>query len=48
MIVRRTLARASSLALPVKGLHQAGRGGVVFALRRRPVVEARPAADTRC
>ena len=31
-----------------KGLHQTGRGGVAFASRRRPVVEARPAGEARC
>ena len=31
-----------------KGLHQTGRGGVAFAFRRRPVVEARPAGEARC
>ena len=31
-----------------KGLHQTGRGGVAFASRRRPVVEARPAGEAEC
>ncbi len=31
-----------------KGLHQTGRGGVAFASRRRPVVEARPAGEAQC
>jgi hypothetical protein len=30
------------------GLHQTGRGGVAFASRRRPVVEARPAGEPEC
>ena len=30
------------------GLHQTGRGGVAFAFRRRPVVEARPAGEPEC
>jgi len=30
------------------GLHQTGRGGVAFAFRRRPVVEARPAGEAGC
>jgi len=30
------------------GLHQTGRGGVAFAIRRRPVVEARPAGEAGC
>ena len=30
------------------GLHQTGRGGAAAALRRRPVIEARPAADPGC
>ena len=30
------------------GLHQTGRGGVAFAFRRRPVVEARPAGAAGC
>jgi hypothetical protein len=30
------------------GLHQTGRGGVAFAFRRRPVVEARPAGEAQC
>jgi hypothetical protein len=31
-----------------KALHQTGRGGVASFLRRRPVVEARPAGEGRC
>jgi len=31
-----------------KGLHQTGRGGVAFAFRWRPVVEARPAGEAQC
>jgi hypothetical protein len=30
------------------GLHQTGRGGVAFASRRRPVIEARPAGEPGC
>ena len=30
------------------GLHQTGRGGVAFAFRWRPVVEARPAGEAKC
>ena len=30
------------------GLHQTGRGGVAFASRRRPVIEARPAGEPEC
>ena len=30
------------------GLHQTGRGGVAFASRWRPVVEARPAGEAGC
>ena len=33
---------------PNNGLHQTGRGGVAFAFRRRPVVEARPAGEAKC
>ena len=29
------------------GLHQTGRGGVAFASRRRPVIEARPAGEAK-
>ena len=35
-------------ALSNNGLHQTGRGGVAFAFRRRPVVEARPAGEAGC
>ena len=35
-------------ALHNKALHQTGRGGVASFLRRRPVVEARPAGEGRC
>ena len=35
-------------ALSNNGLHQTGRGGVAFASRRRPVVEARPAGEAKC
>jgi len=31
-----------------EGLHQTGRGGVAFAFRWGPVVEARPAGEARC
>ena len=31
-----------------KALHQTGRGGVASFLRRRPVVETRPAGEGRC
>ena len=34
--------------LPNNGLHQTGRGGVAFASRRRPVIEARPAGEPEC
>jgi hypothetical protein len=35
-------------ALSNNGLHQTGRGGVAFASRRGPVVEARPAGEPGC
>ncbi len=38
----------SNRELSNKGLHQTGRGGVAFAFRRRPVVEARPAGEATC
>ncbi len=38
-----TISRLSN-----NGLHQTGRGGVAFASRRRPVVEARPAGEPGC
>ena len=34
--------------LPNNGLHQTGRGGVAHAVRRGPVVEARPAGEAGC
>ena len=39
---------ASGTGAHNKALHQTGRGGVASFLRRRPVVEARPAGEGRC